>query len=140
MPDILAKVKQKFNSHKEESSEERTHFVKEVLYEGVTKKLLQTIADVLEHFKPDVRKIDDFANKLYSGENLKFEHIILRILEEMQTDRFLQRIDLLFKDVCQKRSAFSRSLLQTSVENLDHMLSMHSLFSFKQVFEFLVFT
>jgi len=140
MTDILTMAKQKFNAHKEESSEERTHFVKEVLYEYATKKLLQTVADVLEHFKPDVKKIIDMSNKLYGGENPRLEHLILRILEEMQTDRFLQRIDLLFKDVCQKRRAFSRSLLQTAVENLDHMLSMHSLFSFKQVFEFLVFT
>merc|ERR1719193_1111217 len=69
MTDIQTMAKQKFNAHKEESSEERTHFVKEVLYEGVTKKLLQTIADLLEHFKPDMRKVDDIGFKLYGGEN-----------------------------------------------------------------------
>ena len=142
MTSILMMAKQKFNSHlEEEGSEERTRFVKEVLYESITKKLLQTITDLLNHFKPDGRKIIAITNKLKSGKNSKLEHLILRTLEEVQTDRFLQHIDLFFKDICQKRRAVIGTILQTIVENLWEMLSMHTYsYNFRQIFGMLLFT
>ena len=54
MTDILTMAKQKFSAHQDECSEERTLFVKAVLYESITKELLQTISDVLQHFEPDL--------------------------------------------------------------------------------------
>ena len=140
MTDILTMAKQKFDAHQEESSEERTLFVKDVLYESITKKLLQTLSDVLQHFKPDLEKFYTMMNELNSGQNSKLEHLILRTMEEMQTDRFLQRMDLLFKDICQERRTVIGSVLQTTVENLNNLLSMHSLFNFKQIFGILLFT
>jgi len=140
MTDILTMIKQKFNAHQEESSEERTLFVTAVLYESITKKLLQTISDVLQHFKPDLEKFYTMMNELNSGQNSKLEHLILRTLEEMQTDRFLQRMGLLFKDICQTRRTVIGSILQTTVENLDYFLSRHSLLNFKTIFGMLLIT
>ena len=57
--------KTEFNGEKfEERIEEIIHFVKEVLFESITKKLLDKIQDLLQYFKPDVKKFRKTYNKL----------------------------------------------------------------------------
>jgi len=86
--------KTEFNGERfEEHIEEITHFVKEVLFEAITKKMLDKIQALLQRFKPDVNKFIPKYNELYAGENEKLEHLILRILEKLRTAKGLDIVD-----------------------------------------------
>ena len=59
---------------------------------------------LLQKFNPEMESYENTLLQLQSGNNPKLENLIFRILQEIQTDAFLERLDTVFKTACISRN------------------------------------
>jgi len=86
------------------------------LYESLTEKLMAKISGLMQDIK--LEPLMESMWKFRIGQNPELELVWIKILEGMQTDRFLHQLDLAFEYNCMGRGAFFGSLLKKTFEEL----------------------
>jgi len=102
--------------------EETKNAVFDALKDIIIDKILKIVEDVWNINKPNPETVLNLLNLFYeieSGKNPDLEHLFLRILEEIRTERFLQRLDSAFKDACSARFYYTSNLLHNAVEGMN---------------------
>merc|ERR1712142_543436 len=102
--------------------EETKNAVFDALKDIIIDKILKIVEDVWNINKPNPETVLNLLNLFYeieSGKNPDLEHLFLRILEEIRTERFLQRLDSAFKDACSARYYYTSTLLHNAVEGMN---------------------
>merc|ERR1719450_1918450 len=90
--------------------EETKQVVFDALKDTIIDQILKIVEDVWNINKPNLETLRNQVYEMAWGKNPDLEHLFLRILEEIRTDRFLQRLDSAFKDACSARYAYTSIL------------------------------
>merc|ERR1711872_15056 len=72
--------------------EETKHVVFDALKDIVIDQILKIVEDVMNIIKPNPATVLNLFYEIDSGKNPDLEHLFLRVLEEIRTERFLQRL------------------------------------------------
>merc|ERR1712142_227272 len=96
--------------------EETKHFVFGALKDIIIDQILKIVEDVWNINKPNPESVLNLYYDIDSEKNPDLEHLFLRILEEIRTERFLQRLDSAFKEACSARYYYTSTLLHNAVE------------------------
>merc|ERR1712142_473783 len=99
--------------------EETKHFVFGALKDIIIDQILKIVEDVWNMNKPNPESVLNLYYDIDSEKNPDLEHLFLRILEEIRTERFLQRLDSAFKDACSARYYYTSTLLHNAVEGMN---------------------
>ena len=80
------------------------------------------VRPLLQKFHPEMESDENTLLQLQSGKNPELENLIFRILQEIQTDDFLKRLDPIFETACMSRNIDLRKCVI-------HILNAGSFFS-----------
>merc|ERR1712106_557222 len=77
--------------------------VKTMIHKDATvflKNTMKKFRSLVQSFLPEIHNFGIFFLEIMSGKNIQFENLIIRILEELQKDTIMVKMDQIFADTC----------------------------------------